>query len=286
MADPAIVRAKREGFHRNLAREVLSVDHEGVPSIADKNNDTSIRISKEIFKAIGASRAGKKPPGQTLGENFERQCAQFLEETFPKLQSVRPGEWQVQRLKSGKKGIAVFEQYEHLLVLSALCKNNPELQASIGSDYLIYPDIVISRMPVGDNRLNTPLQVVDDHCARRSPLRSINNDAPLLHASVSCKFTMRSDRAQNSRSEALNLIRNRKGRVPHIVVLTAEPLPSRLASLALGTGDIDCVYHFALDELQRAVKAVGNDDTRESLESMVNAKRLRDISDLPLDLAI
>lgn len=34
---------------------------------------------------------------------------------------------------------------------------------------------------------------------------------PYDHASISAKFTMRSDRAQNSRTEALNLIRNRKG---------------------------------------------------------------------------
>ena len=53
---------------------------------------------------------------------------------------------------------------------------------------------------------------------------------------------MRSDRAQNSRTEALNLIRNRKGNLPHIVVVTGEPMPARIASLALGTGDIDCVY--------------------------------------------
>ena len=31
--------------------------------------------------------------------------------------------------------------------------------------------------------------------------------------------------------------------------MTAEPAPSRLAAIALGTGDIDCVYHFALPEL-------------------------------------
>ena len=44
-----------------------------------------------------------------------------------------------------------------------------------------------------------------------------------------------------------------KRRVPHIMVVTAEPSPSRIASLALGTGDIDCVYHFALYELLDAV---------------------------------
>ena len=84
----------------------------------------------------------------------------------------------------------------------------------------------------------------------------------------------------------LNLIRNRKGHLPHIVVVTAEPIPNRLASLALGTGDIDCVYHFALYELIRAVKEVGSEDAVETLETLVQGKQLKDISNLPLDLAV
>ena len=108
----------------------------------------------------------------------------------------------------------------------------------------------------------------------------------ILHASVSCKWTIRSDRTQNSRAEALNLLRNRKGRAPHIAVVTAEPLPSRLASIAMGTGDIDCTYHVALHEL-RAVAHDGDwGDAEEMLAIMIDGKRLRDISDLPLDLAI
>jgi hypothetical protein len=84
----------------------------------------------------------------------------------------------------------------------------------------------------------------------------------------------------------LNLVRNRKGRLPHIMVVTAEPTPSRLASIALGTGDIDCVYHFALYELQETVKTFGMDDAADLLAVMVNGDRLKDISDLPLDLAV
>ena len=111
----------------------------------------------------------------------------------------------------------------------------------------------------------------------------------MLHASVSAKWTMRSDRAQNSRTEALNLIRNRKGHLPHIVVVTGEPLPSRLASLALGTGDLDCVYHFALYELLESVREYGEngrEDIVETLENLIDGKRLKDISDLPLDLSV
>jgi hypothetical protein len=59
-----------------------------------------------------------------------------------------------------------------------------------------------------------------------------------------------------------------------------------LSSLALGTGDVDCVYHFALPELVHAVEELGHDDTNELLSIMINGKRLKDISDLPLDLAV
>ena len=125
-----------------------------------------------------------------------------------------------------------------------------------------------------------------DDVGRYTPVREANQPHPILHAVVSCKWTLRSDRAQNARSEALNLVRNRKGRLPHIVVVTGEPTPSRISSLALGTGDIDCVYHFALPEMIEAVAKSGNDEALNLLMSMVNGERLRDIADLPLDLAV
>lgn len=55
---------------------------------------------------------------------------------------------------------------------------------------------------------------------------------------------------------------------------------------ALGTGDIDCVYHFALYELVDAVKEIGAEDALEMLNVLIEGKRLKDISDLPMDLAV
>ena len=137
-----------------------------------------------------------------------------------------------------------------------------------------------------DEELNSQVVIVDDSVALQTDIRAKNGGLPILHASISAKWTMRSDRAQNSRTEALNLIRNRKGHLPHIVVVTGEPLPSRLASLALGTGDIDCMYHFALYELVKAVKDTGAEDSIEMLNALIEGKRLKDISDLPLDLSV
>ena len=106
-----------------------------------------------------------------------------------------------------------------------------------------------------------------------------------MHASVSCKWTIRSDRSQNTRTEALNLIRNRKGKVPIVVAVVFEPLPTRIAFIALGTGDLDCVYHGALRELREAVEEIKNEDQKDMLDTLVQGRRLRDISDLAFDLA-
>jgi hypothetical protein len=69
-------------------------------------------------------------------------------------------------------------------------------------------------------------------------------------------------------------------------VVTGEPWPSRLGAIALGTGDVDCVYHFALSELRETLEELQADDPKEMFDIMVSGKRLKDISDLPLDLAV
>jgi hypothetical protein len=46
------------------------------------------------------------------------------------------------------------------------------------------------------------------------------------------------------------------------------------------------VYHFALPELREAVEKTDSEDQLEMLLGMINGRRLRDISDLPFDLAI
>ncbi len=160
----------------------------------------------------------------------------------------------------------------------------------MGGDYIVKSDIVIGRQPVSDEEVNRVKKLIDktEKIATHTPLLASNFEKayPILHASISCKWTIRSDRSQNTRTEALNLIRNRKGNLPHIVAVTAEPLPTRLAALALGTGDLDCVYHFALPELIKSIDTIENEDQSDMLNMMIEGGRLRDISDLPFDLSI
>jgi len=76
------------------------------------------------------------------------------------------------------------------------------------------------------------------------------------------------------------LTRNRRGRQPRIVTVTAEPLPTRLAAIARGTGEVDAVYHVALDELVQATATAGNAEQQAVLNEMITQNRLADFETL------
>jgi hypothetical protein len=284
MADSFISNARKE-FLENILEGLLFVNEDGVASNADKHSKLSVNISKGICDLIQAE-VRERHVGQAAGKKFEDITAAFLKKTFPRLSHIRPGSWDIHAVGArNRRSIADFEQYAHLTILDEASKANPELAAALGSDYTITPDVVVVRNLVEEFTLNDGCEIADEYSARKTSLRRDNGGLPLLHASISTKWTMRSDRSQNSRTEAQNLIRNRKGRAPHIVVVTGEPLPSRISSIALGTGDIDCVYHFALNELIESVKRCGDEGSISLLDVMTRGKRLKDISDLPFDLA-
>ncbi|WP_455264707.1 NgoMIV family type II restriction endonuclease [Phascolarctobacterium sp.] len=289
----ALIEKARFDFHKRLFEtNTLNLNSKGVVSNADTSSNSSKKIARKVIDILVEEQKHKinvseKINGQTLGKQFEVLTMEFLSNTFPQLQNLRPGAWHILQLGNNNRlKTSDFEQYEHLAYLSELTAENARLAAALGNDYLVAPDVVIYKDLLEDEFINIKQEIVSNNVCKMTDVRKSNGGKPVLHASVSAKFTMRSDRAQNSRTEALNLIRNRKGHLPHIVVVTAEPLPSRLASLALGTGDIDCMYHFALYELIRAVKEVGSEDANDLLDTLVKGKRLKDISDLPLDLAV
>jgi len=289
----ALIEKARFDFHKRLFEtNTLNLNSKGVASNADTSSNSSKKIARKVIDILVEEQKHKinvseKINGQTLGKQFEILTMEFLSNTFPQLQNLRPGAWHILQLGNNNRlKTSDFEQYEHLAYLSELTAENARLAAALGNDYLVAPDVVIYKDLLEDEFINIKQEIVSNNVCKMTDVRKSNGGKPVLHASVSAKFTMRSDRAQNSRTEALNLIRNRKGHLPHIVVVTAEPLPSRLASLALGTGDIDCMYHFALYELIRAVKEVGSEDANDLLDTLVKGKRLKDISDLPLDLAV
>lgn len=280
-----VLRAK---YQKAICGELLAHRKDSdIPNIADRGSAVSIDFSRRVASLLGFPLARRPLSPQTIGQRFAELTKDFVSQAFSALGHLRPGTWTISTAQSAI-GIAAFDQYEHLAQLQKLLLEHPRLKTALGGDYLITPDIIIAREPERDEAINANARLVGEKgpVASFAPLRERNGQKAILHASISCKWTMRSDRSQNTRTEALNLIRNRKGNTPHIAVVTFEPLPGRLASIALGTGDVDCTYHVALHELRQAVAATNKDGQRESLEELIEGRRLRDISDLPLDLAV
>ena len=220
-----IVQLRKE-YHAEIFRTVLRVNKKGIPNNADGNNNPSKLLARGIVERIGLAPGNEMSQDvQKTGRAFEKATSRFIEQCFSRLAHVRPGEW---RFSVGGK-IRHFEQYNHLKAIADALKKDPALRAAI-NDYIVTPDIVISREPLTDDEINRPRRIVGKGSAvSLTPLRRCNSAESLLHASVSCKWTLRSDRSQNARTEGLNLIRNRKGKTPHIVVVTGEPTPSRIA---------------------------------------------------------
>lgn len=284
------LNALRRAYHQRICADILRITRKAqtaYPNFADGNNRSSVQLAWGVFNRLQCAPDQPEISGQTAGGRFEVATKDFLEQAFALLQHLRPGKWHYAAVQTA---ISNFAQYEHLADVETAVKQDPILASALGGDYIITPDIVIGRWPVADAEINIHAPILDqgDDLAALTPFREANwtQPRPILHASISCKWTIRSDRAQNTRTEALNLMRNRKGNLPHVVAVTAEPLPTRLAALALGTGDLDCVYHFALPELQAAIEEVDNQDQLDMLLLMINGRRLRDISDLPFDLAV
>jgi len=279
----------RAEYHQQVCAQIIRIQKNGAisyPNFADGSNTTSRSIAWGIFQRIGCVEQSDVIKGQTAGARFETVTRVFIQRVFDRLIHLRPGNWNYSTLRK----ISEFEQFEHLAYLEEVIREDHKLEAALRGGYIIAPDIIVSRSPVTDEEINQNglLIGLEDISAHLTPFRISNRDQPneILHASISCKWTIRSDRAQNTRTEALNLIRNRKGPLPHVLAVTAEPTPHRLASLALGTGDLDCVYHFALHELIETTRELGLEESHAEIQMMVEGKRLRDISDLPFDLAL
>jgi NgoMIV restriction enzyme len=285
----SLLTSERAEFHRALiTTRTLVVDDKGIASNADSGQRFSREASLAVATKLGAGIGGEKLKGQEAGSRFEAAVRDFLARTFPRFDTLRPGRWAIENVGGSRSGyqLAHYEPYRHLEELARQIEASPTLATVLGNSYDVSPDVIVVRLPVTDSEINRKEVLVDASAGTHSPIRQENQSHGIVHAVVSCKWTLRSDRAQNARTEALGLIRNRKGQTPHIAVVTGEPSPSRLASLALGTGDVDTVYHFALPELVEATAELGNDEAQQTLDILISGKRLRDIADLPLDLAI
>ena len=110
---------------------------------------------------------------------------------------------------------------------------------------------------------------------------------PELEIGLSLKWSLRTDRAQDCRSQGAKLSALRRGRMPHFAAVTMEPRPYMLNLLGGGSGDVDCVYHLDLPALTTAIDTVYGPRTDKTsrrtvatFERLVEQRRLRDYDEL------
>lgn len=283
---------ERRQFHADLlASKVLHFKKSGCANVADGGNQTSMALGRGVLEALQAETWGETVAPQTGGQRFEKAVEDFVIRAFSMLDPFGGRSFTTSR----RHRITAYHQYRPVDPKRLSGERHDALRQAFGGDYMVKPDILVERRALKLEELNSTGRIVDAEIGTRAAIRSATS--PILHASISCKQTIRSDRSQNSRLEALNLLRMRIGRAPHIVVVTAEPLPTRIASVAMGTGDFDCTYHIALPELYAAMEAyhaaatndrAAKDRGRQKweLQQMIDNGRLKDIADLPLDLLL
>lgn len=216
-----------------------------VPNFADVDNAESMRIAAGVLDALAVEREGSSDVPRDPGGPLEQAVRDDLGRDLARRHADRA--WLVSR----GAVITGFDQYAHLSGVHALVRANPELRITIGMDYLIRPDVTVGL----------------GHVPTASGL-------PPLHAAISCKWTIRSDRVQNVRHECLQMIRHRRGRQPHLVTVTAEPLPSRLASIARGTGEVDAVYHIAYNAMAASVTDHANPEQADAWREVTGQRRV------------
>lgn len=216
-----------------------------VPNFADVDNAESMRIGAGMLDFLGVARGVASEVPKDPGGPLELAVRDHLAGRLPRAHADRA--WLVARGAI----ITQFDQYSHLSKVAELVRANPELRITVGMDYLIKPDVTVALGQV-----------------------TTASGLPPLHAAISCKWTIRSDRVQNIRHECLQMIRHRRGRQPHLVTVTAEPLPSRLASIARGTGEVDAVYHVAFDAVDASVTENANAEQQDAWREVVGQRRL------------
>jgi hypothetical protein len=282
----SVLREARENFHAALLKSgLLGLPGRGpqkrLPqrssSDAEGKSATSAAVTQAIYDRIqSGSVPSVRPADQISDTKFEQITRRFIQEAFRCLD--------VPLL--GKRGYApgrgtVPDSERRLADLARSAEKNLGIAVLLCSGYVTAAEALMRGKPKSDQCYEAGKRSPDETAELRSGLGKRNNRHTVVLGGISYLWTM-----DDIRPESPLAIRNLKGTTPHTAVATGESLPSRLASLTLGNSNIDCVYHFALPELIAALKNLATDDSVILVKIMVDEKRLKDISDLPLNLAM
>lgn len=291
-------RVRVQGVPASFAKELCGYRDHGKPNTSDRTKADSVALGFAMFDALGVPR---DTPGQDeTGLPFAQKVAADL----------------AARLSAAERGIEVapegavntFQQYRHVGALADIAADPSPAFTKAWRRLTTEARKRIAAPPSAVDRLEQLIADVESATAseaqlRRRVLDEIGAESLLkldvvvartqpprlaeLEIGLSLKWSLRTDRAQDCRSQGAKLSALRRGRMPHFAAVTMEPRPYMLNLLGGGSGDVDCVYHLHLPALQAAIDEVyGNrtDKTSQRIvagfQRLVEQRRVRDYDEL------
>lgn len=271
---------------------------DGKPNTSDASDAFSVELGLALFEAMGVS------PDTPAPRNVDREMSRLLaEDLTSRLPNADP---ETGLVVSPEKALNEFVQFQHVGMIRNLkpAPSRAVIQA-------------IGRLRrFVDNRIQTPARDVVKRIELFDELdRALASEAeergrviealgeesllkldvagsrrrgdgsPHLELGLSLKWSLRTDRAQDCRSQGAKMAALRRGRMPHFAAVTMEPRPYMLRILGGGSGEVDCVYHLNLPALTEAVRVTTEGrprrrETAETLRKLVEQRRVRDYDEL------
>ncbi|WP_327323799.1 hypothetical protein OG735_15765 [Streptomyces sp. NBC_01210] len=277
---------------------------EGRPNTSDKNDKGSIELGAIFYEKVGISPHAT-PPTKAIGNLMAELMSADLQKTFqvdaPHL-AVEP-----------ERAFTSFEQFSHLNAARELrgdmaggvvrtvnairnLSKMTGLEQSLQHKLDEHLDRIQGELKSTEDRRRELLDLLGEESLLKLDItvsREIPNPtkptSPLQHlvAGLSLKWTLRTDRAQDCRSQGSKMAALRRGRMPHFAAVTMEPRPAMLALLGRGSGDVDCVYHLhlpalaaAIDEYCSGSQSKARQGIHDNFKRLRDQRRVRDYDDL------
>lgn len=268
----------------------------GKPNTSDASDGFSVELGEAMFAALGVNRdaRGGEPTGTPFSEQVATQVRAHL---LARGSTV---------IVEAERAPRVFEQFRHV---GALLEMRPDPSRDLQKAWAAFRRFARRRLsrPQDLVKFDELAALVDEATSRETQVRRILLDevgsesllnldvtvsrqqpelkTPTLEVGLSLKWSLRTDRAQDCRSQGAKMASLRRGRMPHFAVVTMEPRLYMLNILGGGSGEVYCVYHLHLPALRSAVEqtCVGRPRRRSTLETfnrLVAQRRLRDWDDL------
>ena len=178
----------RKEYHRRICKDLLRIRKDSkkgeYPNNADGDSKISVKIASGIVGYLCENPIYGAISGQKAGMLFQEATKGFLEKAFELLQHLRPGKWSY----SINTAISNFDQYKDLAEIAEVIRRNRELATTLGSDYIVSPDIVIGREP----ELETDINKREEVLSKRDLVAKVNPSSPLKYrfaeVNPSCQY--------------------------------------------------------------------------------------------------